>query len=299
MALTGDVVIVGAGPAGISAAIYLCRAGLYTMLFEEGTPGGLLRQARCVENYPGFPDGMSGRELANRLWEHLLAVGGICHKAKVNAVSRCVDGSFMVDASGVEHRTRAVILATGTEARRIEIIGTEPLEGLRVFYDLDALLEVAKPPEKIVVYGGGDTAFDEGLSLRDRGHEVTIVCRSRARCLPLLRSRAGQSGMKVVEGQTILRVNDGNRPLLELSGDGPVEVDRLLVACGRVPRTDLLVPFNAPGHGAHIKSSVPSVPGLYLAGDVLAGDMRQVGIAVGSGITAAMLAERFLRKGRE
>ncbi len=290
------VTIVGAGPAGISAAIYLQRAGFEPLVLEKDVPGGLLRRASMVENYPGFPEGIAATGLADLFLEHFQRSGGSVSKASVERLSRRADGTYAVTTSIGEHRSRAVIVATGTRARTIDIMGLQAAEGHRVFYDLLQLLATTGPRERIVVYGGGDAAFDLGLNLDQRGHEVVIVCRSRSRCLPLLRERAGQAHIRVVEGRSITRVVDGEMLRLELEEKETIETDRLLIACGREPQLDVLDPLLIDLLMSGDRTSVAGIPGLYLAGDVLADGRRQVGIAIGSGLTAAMLAEQYLRK---
>lgn len=289
------VTIIGAGPAGISAAIYLWRAGLEPLLMEEDAPGGLLRQAGKVENYPGFSEGIPAARLIGRFIEHLQSVGGSVVRASVERISRDDDGTYTVSTPVEAHRTRAAIVATGTKPKRVAIDGARAAQGHQVFYDLLELMERSKPGERVVIYGGGDAAFDLGLNLCQRGYRTAIVCRSRARCLPLLRARAERDGIRVMEGGSITRVSSGESLRLELDGAKHIEADRLLIACGRDPRLDIL----EPSLGARLRSGGPpaaGVPGIYLAGDVGADMKRQVGIAVGSGLTAAMLAEQYLRK---
>ena len=124
-------------------------------------------------------------------------------KAKVERLSRSNDGTYAVLTSACELQSRAVIVATGTRAKRIDIEGLRDIEDHRVLYDPMELPVGAVLREHIIVYGGGDAAFDMGLYLRHRGNDVTILCRSRARCLPLLRKRADKNGVQVVEGRSI------------------------------------------------------------------------------------------------
>lgn len=290
-----SVAIIGAGPAGVAAAIYLQRAGFEPLLLEEDAPGGLLRRAGVAENYPGFPEGIAATDLADLFCEHLRTVGGSVTKASVERISIGEDGTNIISTTTGEHRSNAVIVATGTKAKRIDVEGSRDVEGHEVFYDILKLLDEAKPREKIAIYGGGDAAFDRGLNLSQRGHEIVIICRSTTRCLPLLKERADQRGIQVVEGRSIVRLMDGKRFGLELEGAENIDADRLLIACGREPRLDIMdAPLAAPGRPGD--QADVFAPGIYLAGDVMADGRRQVGIAVGSGLTAAMMAEQYLRK---
>jgi thioredoxin reductase (NADPH) len=292
-----EVIVIGAGPAGIAATIYLKRGGFDPLLFESEQPGGLLRCANLVENYPGFPGGIEGPQLVELFCRHLESVGGTVTKAAVNMLRPKGDGSFIASSSIGEFTARAVIIATGTKARRIELPGMTKLEGRTVFYHLIELLAQVKNGEDIVIYGGGDAAFDQGIDLRKRGHRVTVLSRSRPRCLPLLLERALAIDVRTIEGRSIKMVNEqGKELLLELDDSGTIRADRLLIACGRESRLEMLDPSILAGIGP-VDRPVTNTPGLYLAGDVVSGEKRQVGIAVGSGISSAMAAEGYLRGG--
>jgi len=292
-----EVIVIGAGPAGIAATIYLRRAGFDALLLEGGRPGGLLRYANLVENYPGFPGGIEGPRLVELFTRHLESVGGAVVKAAVNSLRTKGDGSFIASSSLGEFTAKAVIIATGTKARRIELPGLTKLEGRTVFYDLIELLVQAKSGEQIVIYGGGDAAFDQGIHLRKKGYWVTVLSRSRSRCLLLLMERALEVGVRIIEGRSIKNVKEkGEKLLLELDDSGTMLVDRILIACGREPRLEILGPSILASIGSADRPFT-SIPGLYLAGDAVSGERRQVGIAIGSGISSAMAAEGYLRGG--
>jgi thioredoxin reductase (NADPH) len=266
------------------------------LILEMGRPGGLLRQANLVENYPGFPGGKSGQDLAELFHSQLESVGGTITKAEVFAVRRGSDDTYAASSSIGELKSDVVIIATGTRPRRLEVPKADSLVGRRLFYDVHDLLSAAGRSESVVVYGGGDAAFDYGMNLNRRGHEVTLICRSKPRALPLLRKRAAEARISVLEDRPIVGAREGTTGIvLEFRTGEEMKTNRLLVACGRTPSLDLIDPSlraqirfdNPPGSG---------VPGLYLAGDVIAVGKRQVGIAVGSGISAAMLAEHYLRE---
>jgi len=296
-----QVVIAGAGPAGIAAAAYLKRASLEPLVLERGEPGGLLRNANLVENYPGFSQGIGGEELAARFAEHLIYLGIPTRREEVRLLAKSGRG-FRIGTDVGEHASRAVIVATGTTPITPKIRGISRLIGRKVFSEIaSAPLEKARR-SRILVLGGGDAAFDYAMNLERRGHEVSILSRSKPRCLPLLLERAMRNETDLRIGVRVDRVQETHDGVsVRYQGGGkPVTVlcDYVLVAYGRSPNLGFV------GAGLRGRIGVPknppetSVPGLFLAGDVVRGQNRQAGIAVGDGILAAMLAERHVKGGR-
>jgi len=292
-----EVAIIGAGPAGMSAAIHLQRAGLSPVLLERGEPGGLLRSANWVENYPGFPDGIPGQDLAARFRNQLRIVGAKVTSADVRSVKR-VRWGFQIKSGLGDRTSRAVILATGTRPAKVAIRGASELAGKRVFSELNDLPSSLKG-KRLIIVGGGDAAFDYALGLRQRGAQILVVSRSEPCCLPLLRERTEALGIEVVIGvspRTVRGAKDG-LVLTCIAGASEVELagDMLLMACGRVPNIEVLSQSirreMSPGSKGLPETSVR---GFYLAGDVVREKQRQTGIAVGDGIRAAMLAEEYL-----
>ena len=292
-----EVTIIGAGPAGMSAAIYLQRAGLSPVLLERGEPGGLLRSANWVENYPGFPDGIPGRDLTTRFKDQLRQVGAKVTSTEVRSVKR-VRWGFQIKSRLGDRTSRAVILATGTRPAKVAIRGATELAGKRVFSELHEL-PASLRGKRLIIVGGGDAAFDYALGLRERGAQILVVSRSEPCCLSLLRERTEALGIEVVIGASPRAVRRAKDGLVITCDAGASEVelagDMLLMACGRVPNIDVLSPSLRRGIGASSKGFPETrVRGLYLAGDVVRDKQRQTGIAVGDGIRAAMLAEEYL-----
>ncbi|HWR27174.1 MAG TPA: NAD(P)/FAD-dependent oxidoreductase, partial [Candidatus Thermoplasmatota archaeon] len=181
-----EVTVIGAGPAGIAAAIYLKRAGLHPILLEAHEPGGLLRYAYLVENYPGFPRGISGKKLAESIVEQLHNLGLSIRKSAVKHVHHN-NGVFLIETDQGRLLSPAIIIATGTCPKKVNMMGSASIEGTRLFYDPSSIhLEEDKGKKRIIVIGGGDIAFDYTLTLLHGGHEVTIISRSEPTCLPLL-----------------------------------------------------------------------------------------------------------------
>ncbi len=289
--------IIGAGPSGMAAAIYLQRAGLKPLLLEKCEPGGLLHSANWVENYPGFPDGISGPDLVARFKDQLRCVGARPTLREVKSVTRARRG-FEIHVDGGKLVSKAVIIATGTRPAKIAVKGGADLLGRLVFDELPQLPTSVKG-KRVIVVGGGDAAFDYSISLRSKRARVVIVSRSEPRALGLLRERTEALGVELLVGATPIEIRASGNGLVVKCTAGSTRLelggDMVLMACGRVPNIAILGPAlrkaARPG-----RTGLPetTVKGLYLAGDVVRDKQRQTGIAVGDGIRAAMLAEQYL-----
>ena len=292
-----NAAIIGAGPAGMAAAIYLQRAGLDPLVLEKKALGGLLRNANLVENYPGFAGGIRGEELVARFAEQVGSLSIEVRKEAVKTV-KLVGGAFRIETDAHEDSSRAVIVASGTRPRIPEIPGIRHLSGKKVFSELASMHFDENEYHHTIVLGGGDAAFDYALNLTGRGHRVTILSRSKPRCLPLLRERAAEKGIVVRESVIVEQLEETEKGVTARcrTGAGRERIygDAVIVAHGRTPELGMLDrsllrrvrnPENPPE---------TSVPGLYLVGDVVRGEHRQTGIAVGDGIMAAMLLERYV-----
>lgn len=291
---TSAVAVIGSGPAGITAALQLARMGISTVLFERGEIGGLIRCANLVENYPGFPQGVSGLKLA-RLFKRQLARHPVTvrHEAVVGLGFN--DGLFTVKTSTRRLRCRFVVLATGTRPRR----GLEDLCDLprdrRIIYDIIPLLEMRG--KTILIIGAGDAAFDYALNLA-RFHRISIFNRGSVRkCLPILWERQqSYPSISYSENAQLMKVQSRTEGLVCVFRlpDGEMEVkgDYLVSAIGREPETDLL-----SGLSPDEIAEWERCGHFYRIGDLANGDFRQVGIAVGDGLQAAMNIHRKL--GRE
>jgi len=295
------VAIVGAGPAGCAAAIFLKRAGLEPILFEERLEGGLLREANLVENYPGFPEGIAGKELAELMALQVARLHVRLEKKRIVEVSSEGE-SFTIRAEDAEYQSRAVVIANGTTPKRLELPGVSELEGRRLFYGLASLDTERISGKRVVVLGGGDAAFDYSLNLQARGNSVTILMRSTPTALGLLRERAACRGIEVHEMCAMDSVSESEEGVgvrVECSGGRRFDCDLVVVAHGREPRLDAL----SEDLGRLVGDSdgyIPETPvkGLYMAGDAVRGECRQTAIAVGDGVLAAMRIMRFLEEER-
>lgn len=285
--------IIGAGPAGIAAAIHLQRAGVDFQLFERDAPGGLLRNANLVENYPGFPGGITGLELAQRMWQQAQALG-------VNFVRQAVsnldyDPPLFHFIAGAERVfARLVLVAAGTRAIPLPEVSLPAELQPRLLYEILPLLHLSDAT--IVIIGAGDLAFDYALNLGRRNRILILNRGAQPRCLGLLLERARACPQIEYRTQTTLQhVQPGiDKPLMltlrSPEGDWCFECDYLVGAIGRQPQLDCLAPPLLERRHELEQAGV-----LYFAGDVRKGWLRQAAIAAGDGLQAAMLIQAALK----
>jgi thioredoxin reductase (NADPH) len=288
-----DIVIIGCGPAGLGAAIQLRRMGEAPLVFEARKVGGQLWNAHLVENYPGFPDGIGGPELAGRMREHLKR-----HDPEIQfeeVVKLDVDELFELETAERRVRCRTVIMATGTRARRPGGFNVSGDVSGRVFSEIFPIREVTG--KHVVIVGSGDAAFDYALNLAG-ANRVTILNRSdRTRCLPLLKKRADHETSidYRVRSMPLGIETRGDRGLrLACStpgGDTAIDADFVLLAIGREPRLDFLT-----GRLRARLENLRRQGAIHLIGDVGRGMMRQTAIAVGDGVRAAIDAHAKLEE---
>jgi len=305
-----DVIVIGSGPAGYTAAIYTARALLSPLVFEGTSFGGALMTTTEVENYPGFRTGITGPELMDEMREQALRFGADLQMEDVESVS--LDGPVkeVVTAGGETHRARAVILAMGAAPRYLGIPGEQELLGRGVsscatcdgFFFKD---------QDIAVVGGGDSAMEEATFLTRFARSVTLVHRRdefRASRIMLARARTNDkirfltnTAVLAVDGEstvTGLRVRDtrtGEESTLAVTG--------VFIAIGHDPRSELVrdvVDVDPAGYvvvGEH--STATSLAGVFAAGDLVDHTYRQAITAAGSGCAAAIDAERWLAEAQE
>ena len=300
MAKRIEVAVIGAGPAGISAAIFLKRAGATTILFEKHEVGGLLRNANLVENYPGFPKGIGGQELVALFAKQLKECAVAVKKADVSAVGSSRSG-FRIETDSGDFIARIVIVCTGTRPKDIGLKGGSSFIGKKIFHEIADLPPLGKKHARVLIIGGGDAAFDYSINLSSHGHKVTIISRSESTCLTLLKERAKEKGVDLLEQYVPLRVREVNSGIaLTIKGKGgkrELAADYILIACGRGPELSMLDHDLKRRIGGLKDVPRTRVPGLFVGGDVVRGIHRQTGIAVGDGVLAAMIAMEFLRGG--
>jgi thioredoxin reductase (NADPH) len=300
-----DVIIIGSGPAGYTAAIYTARAQLAPLVFEGTSFGGALMTTTEVENFPGFRAGINGPDLMEEMREQALRFGADLQMEDVESVS--LDGPVkeVVTAGGDTHRARSVILAMGAAARYLGVPGEQELlgRGVSSCATCDGFFFKG---QDIAVIGGGDSAMEEATFLTRFARSVTLVHRRdefRASKIMLERARADEkitfrtnTVVVAVEGETTvtgLRVRDA------VSGaESTLPVTGVFVAIGHDPRSQLVrdqVDMDADGYvlvDGH--GTATSIAGVFAAGDLVDRTYRQAITAAGSGCAAAIDAERWL-----
>jgi thioredoxin reductase len=299
--MTHDVGVIGAGPAGIAAAVQLSRHGLAPVIVERGEIGGLLRTAWWVENLPGFPGGIFGPDLARLLAEQLSASEANLVRGEALSLDR-KDGLLLCETDTGALAFRAVIVASGTRPRPVNDIDIAPDAEKRVAREVGELWGLEG--RHVAIVGGGDAALDYAIGLSEK-NDVTILIRgSRFRALPLLEERAKASERVAIRTETmVVRVAAGSSDDLRLTvqseGDGRpagaaapdgLSADHLVIAIGREPDDGFL-----SEELRRSEEELRARGGLMFAGDVRSGIFRQVSVAAGQGTHAAMKVAHMLR----
>lgn len=273
-----EIAIVGLGPGGISAAIQLHRYGFKPRIYEQSDLPSLLQNAKLVENFPGYPQGISGPELQAKFREHLAKYEPEIVWEKVESVKKA-GRDWLVETKNTDYLYDHVILATGTVPKKLPLIYPEDA----VFHEIT---EIGEEFDKIAIIGSGDAAFDYALNLESRGKHITIVARSsKLKCLDLLYQRARDIDIEIITGATVKQI--GSCEPVEVFLDPPgrtLKVDCVLVAIGRDPNLSSIDDETRK----KLQEDPESIPGLHLVGDVKNGIFRQVSLAIGDGLRAAM-----------
>ncbi|KKK34151.1 thioredoxin reductase [Salinicoccus sediminis] len=299
-----DVVIIGAGPAGMTAAVYASRANLKTVMLERGMPGGQMANTEEVENFPGF-DFITGPELSTKMFEHSRKFGAEYKYGDIKSVE--IDGDIKILRTGTEDiRTKTVIIATGAEYKKVGVDGEDTLGGRGVSYC--AVCDGAFFKEKeLVVIGGGDSAVEEGVFLTKFASKVTIVHRrDELRAQKILQDRAFKNDkIDFIWDTEIQAINGDSRvesvTLLDKKNGSiyDFEADGVFVYVGMKPLT---APFESLGIlndlgyvNANDEMETP-IPGIFAAGDVRDKTLRQIVTATGDGSIAAQNAQHYIEK---
>lgn len=300
---TYQLIIIGGGPAGLSAGLYASRSKLDTLLIEKAGLGGQILNAEMVENYPGFPQGISGSELGALIAQQATKYGLLTAFAEVQGIE--IRGAEeVVSTSEGQYRAKAVIIAGGCEHSKLGVPGEEGFTGRGVSYC--AMCDGAFFRDQVVaVVGGGNVALNDALFLTRFATKVIVIHRrDQLRATRILQDRAfanprieflwdtvveSITGDKLVREIRLRNVKTGNSSSLDVSG--------VFAAVGLRPNTGYLKGLLKLDEGGFIpvnNQMETEVPGIFAAGDIRVGSIRQVVSAAGDGATAAIAAERFL-----
>lgn len=300
-----DVAIIGAGPAGMTAAVYASRANLSTVMIERGMPGGQMANTEEVENFPGF-EMVTGPDLSTKMFEHAKKFGAKYQYGDIKSVEDKGDYK-VVDLGNSQIRAHVVIITTGAEYKKIGVPGEQELGGRGVSYCAvcDGAFFKGK---KLFVIGGGDSAVEEGTFLTKFADSVTIVHRrDELRAQKILQDRAFKNDkIDFIWSHTLKTINekDGKVGSVTLAStvDGTeqtLDADGVFVYIGMKPLT---APFqnlgitNDVGYILTDEEMQTSIPGIYAAGDVREKGLRQIVTATGDGSIAAQNAQAYIEE---
>jgi thioredoxin reductase (NADPH) len=304
-----DLVIIGGGPAGLSAAIYAAREGIDAVVVDASALGGQAGISDRIDNYPGFPDGISGSELADRFIAQARRYGvELVSAVAVTAVEH--DGEDLVTtlSSGQQLTSHAVIVATGSSYRRLEVPGENDLIGAGIHFCATCDGPFYKGADEVIVIGGGNSALEEGLHLSEFANKVRVLARSDLTASPVLKERVTSdpqfsihTGMDIVE----LEGEHGKFAAVVARDRDTGETQRFPAAAafvfiGLEPHNEFLGDVERDAGGFLITSPTleTSMTGVFAAGDVRSGSTKQLGSAVGDGIAALLMTRRYLEAHR-
>lgn len=300
-----DLVILGGGPAGLTAGMYAARSRMDVVLLEGASCGGQMMTYETVENYPGFPEGIDAPELARRMADQAGRFGlNIVTDTALSVEVLPETGEKIIRLKDGEIRCRALIVATGAHERKLGVEGEGRLRGKGVSYC--ATCDGAFFEDCVIsVVGGGDMAVEEAMYLTRFGREVNVIHRrNELRATRVIQERAfgnpkirfvwdtvvtGINGDELVESVILKNVKSGE--ISEMATDG------VFIFIGTLPRSKFLngiVPLDKDGFVIVNTEMETNVPGIFAAGDVVSKRLRQVSVSVGEGAAAAFSAEKYL-----
>ncbi|MBN2169432.1 MAG: thioredoxin-disulfide reductase [Actinobacteria bacterium] len=301
-----ETVIIGGGPAGLTAGLYLCRSRIRTVLLEKQLPGGQAVNSPLIENYPGFPEGIDGMELISLFKQQADNFGLDTKTFEAVTSVEVSNGVKILKTDKEEVKANAVIVATGRSPKKMGIPGEDEYMGKGISYcaTCDGPLFKDKP---VMVIGGGDSAVEEALHLTNFASKVIIVHRrDELRASGYLQERALSEPKLEILWNSEIREVRGNNTVEEaviennVTGEtGRVPVSGIFFYVGNMPNSSFLsemVELDKSGYIITDENLETSVPGIFAAGDVRSNPFKQVVIATGEGALTAMSAQRYLEK---
>lgn len=303
-----DVAIIGGGGAGLTAALYTSRANLSTILFEKLMPGGQIASTDLVENFPGFPEGVLGPDIAQKMEAQAKRYGTEFFYEEVKGIRR-KDPFFEIVTSEGTHVSKAVILAMGASFRRLGVPNEKEFTGKGVSYCATCDGAFFKGKE-ILVVGGGDSALQEGIFLTRFASKVTIVHRrDQLRAAPILQDRArANAKISFIWDTVVDKIEGGNKVESVLLKNvktqqlSTLKVEGVFIFAGHDPESSCVEGFVERDEKGYLRtgeSCATSVPGVFAAGEVRKGAVWQLVAACGEGCEAALAVQGYLEQHQE
>ena len=303
-----DLIIIGAGPAGLTTAIYAAREGIDTLILERAATGGQVAATQVMDNYPGFDEGISGAELARRLTNQARRFGvEIVQACAVESLSQ--NGQYLTvrTGRGNEYGARAVLIATGSRYRRLNVPGEQDLIGSTIHF-----CAVCDGPfykgKDVVVVGGGNSGFQESIFLKRYARNLTIVeFLPEVKASKVLQEKIAEDPtVRVVTNHAVQSFEGARGKLSEIKvldrATGATEswqADGVFIFIGLSPNSDYLPPQVERDRFGFVVTDVTlktSMPGVFAAGDVRAGSTKQAAAAAGEGATVALMIREYLQE---
>lgn len=299
-----DLAIIGAGPAGMTAAIYAARASLSVVMIERGAPGGQMVNTFEIENYTGF-EKISGPDLSMKMFEHAQAAGAEYAYGNVENVTVAEDGTKIIDCGDHKIHAKTIIVATGTKHRLLNVPGENELSGRGISWCAvcDGAFFRGK---KVVVVGGGDSAVEEAIYLAGLVEKVTVIHRrDELRAQKVLQQRAfSDEKIEFVWDSVVESFEEVNGKLgavkvknVKTGETSEIEAAGAFIYIGLDPITDMIKELNVTDESGYVKvdhTMMTPVPGVFAAGDVISKELRQVVTAVNDGAIAAQSAFKYI-----
>ena len=300
-----DLMVVGAGPSALTAAIYASREDISTLLIEKGVVGGLMATIDKIENYPGFPDGVEGLTLATDFQNQAEKFGATIELGEVQKISRDDHAIFEITTDGETYFAKTILVATGCTYRHIGITGEDEFAHYCATCDGAFFRD-----KKLVVIGGANSAVQEAMYLTKFATHVDLVVRSYVKASDILKKELAQF---IKEGK--ISLHEGVTPDEIVAKDGQViglrahktddkkdlrmfDCDGVFIFAGVIPNTQFLansgVKLDEAGHVLTDEKLMTKVPGIFASGDCRSGAEKQVVVAAGEGTTAALNIREYL-----
>jgi thioredoxin reductase (NADPH) len=298
-----QLIILGGGPAGLTAGIYAARNKINTLIIEKTMPGGLITMAEWVENYPGFPEGVSGLDLAEKMQKQAEKFGVQFTSAEVNGLKSGNDKKVIQTPDG-DFTAKAVIVACGSDRINLNVPGEKEFTGRGVSYCANCDAAFFKN-QRVAVVGGGDSAVSEAIHLAKFASKVIVIHRrDQLRAARVVEEKARSEPKIEFLWNTVVDAVQGNEKVEKLAltnvvtrEKSSISVSGVFVSIGQKPNTGFLkgiVPLDTNGYVIVNENMETSVPGILAAGDIRSNSIRQTISASGDGATAAVYADRYI-----